>query len=111
MFFAEDSDGVSPVGLQFFSMTAAAEEVAAPAGFLMIGPCMPDVAATEFECVCAPGFSGDTCQDDFDECASDPCQNNAACVESSYESAIAADAYLCQCPLGYEGDNCADDID
>jgi EGF-like domain len=32
-------------------------------------------------CTCALGFSGALCQTEIDECASDPCQNGALCVD------------------------------
>eukprot|EP01046_Picozoa_sp_COSAG06_P016218 COSAG06_NODE_1066_length_10841_cov_14.808806_14_plen_500_part_00 len=43
---------------------------------------------------------------DVDECASDPCENEATC--SSEEG---AEVYSCTCTAGWGGDNCQDDID
>ena len=43
---------------------------------------------------------------DVDECASDPCENDASC--SSEEG---AEVYSCTCVAGWGGDNCQDDID
>ena len=36
---------------------------------------------------------------DVNECASNPCQNGATCIDGP-------DQYLCQCPVGFEGENC-----
>ena len=37
---------------------------------------------------------------DFNECASDPCDNGAACNDG-------VNMYTCSCVAGYEGINCA----
>ena len=42
---------------------------------------------------------------DVDECASDPCENEASC--SSEEG---AEVYSCTCVAGWGGDNCADTL-
>ena len=42
---------------------------------------------------------------DVDECASDPCENDASC--SSEEG---AEVYSCTCVAGWGGDNCADTL-
>ncbi len=42
---------------------------------------------------------------DFDECASNPCQNNATCQE---EATIAGrGAFKCTCTEGWMGDTCS----
>ena len=32
-----------------------------------------------YECQCVPGYHGDQCETERDECASNPCQNAAHC--------------------------------
>lgn len=43
-----------------------------------------DETDTGFRCLCAAGWSGETCGDDIDECTEndDLCQNNGICVNA-----------------------------
>uniref|UniRef100_A0A4W5MEM6 EGF-like domain-containing protein n=1 Tax=Hucho hucho TaxID=62062 RepID=A0A4W5MEM6_9TELE len=50
-------------------------------------------------CVCAPGFVGDDCSVNYDECEDQDCQNGAVCVDQ-------VDGYTCTCPQGYSGELC-----
>lgn len=54
-------------------------------------------------CNCVPGYTGDDCQTDIDECASKPCYNGAICKDGVNE-------YTCECKPGYEGQRCETDI-
>lgn len=53
------------------------------------------------ERMCHPGWTGSYCNVEINECASDPCQFNAACTD------LLAD-YRCDCPAGTQGKNCDD---
>ena len=35
-----------------------------------------------YHCDCAPGWTGDRCGTEIDECSSNPCQNNGTCFVS-----------------------------
>ena len=35
-----------------------------------------------YECTCAVGWTGDRCQVDIDDCASEPCSNGGTCYVS-----------------------------
>lgn len=55
-----------------------------------------------FTCECIPGFTGDFCETNIDECASSPCINGQ-CIDG-------INAYSCDCWPGYEGFNCEIEI-
>jgi hypothetical protein len=71
----------------------------------------PSEPADAYSCACMSGYSAANCQNDVDECASEPCQNSATCLESSSFSFVAADYYVCRCQEGYGGADCETDID
>ncbi|XP_046368498.2 protein crumbs-like isoform X1 [Haliotis rufescens] len=52
-----------------------------------------------FECLCAPGYSGDRCQSNIDECDPNPCLYNGTCEDG-------INSYNCTCIPGITGDNC-----
>eukprot|EP01051_Picozoa_sp_SAG22_P002430 SAG22_NODE_107_length_19899_cov_24.034141_7_plen_1894_part_00 len=74
------------------------------------GTCSPlpeDSREGAFLCSCAVGYDGGHCETDIDECASTPCQNSGACIDSSeLNAAVPLDAYMCSCVDGYSGGNC-----
>lgn len=52
-----------------------------------------------FSCVCNPGYRGEHCEENIDECLTNICQNNSTCVDGINE-------YNCLCPPNYKGDFC-----
>ena len=50
------------------------------------------------------GFQGNDCEENIDDCASDPCQNEGKCVDG-------VGTYHCVCPAGFNGTNCQHNID
>lgn len=48
-------------------------------------------------------FKGDHCEQNINECDSNPCYNNGTCIDGS-------NGYTCACPSGYLGDFCENDI-
>ncbi|KAM5331107.1 protein crumbs homolog 2 isoform 2-T3 [Glossophaga mutica] len=60
--------------------------------------------AAGFLCRCPPGFEGDDCSVDVDECASGPCLSGGRCQDLP-------NGFQCHCPDGYTGLTCQEDVD
>eukprot|EP00064_Thunnus_orientalis_P000667 superscaffoldBa00000036_g668 len=56
-----------------------------------------------YECVCHSGWEGENCQQEIDECLSQPCKNNATCTDL-------LNSYKCLCSPGWTGVDCAEDV-
>ncbi|XP_004375704.1 protein crumbs homolog 2 [Trichechus manatus latirostris] len=60
--------------------------------------------AAGFLCRCPPGFEGDDCSVDVDECASQPCIAGGRCQDLP-------NGFKCHCLDGYTGLTCQEDVD
>ncbi|KAI4885136.1 hypothetical protein NFI96_007271 [Prochilodus magdalenae] len=56
-----------------------------------------------YQCVCGPGWEGDFCEQETDECTPNPCKNNGTCFDLP-------NAYRCECPRGWAGPDCSEDV-
>ncbi|XP_066299501.1 receptor-type tyrosine-protein phosphatase S-like isoform X3 [Branchiostoma lanceolatum] len=57
---------------------------------------------------CEAGWRGQSCQDDIDECLSQPCKNGATCTNTPPAGSA---TYTCRCTPGWTGTNCDQDVD
>ena len=53
-----------------------------------------------FLCNCSPGFSGENCTVNIDDCLSNPCANGGTCFDD-------VSTFSCLCAPGYTGDICS----
>ena len=81
------------------------------------GACKFDSASNKFYCLCSYDYlSGSACEKDKRPCNSNPCLNNATCVDYTnrlnYNISIAANtSYYCMCNKQYEGGFCELKVD
>ncbi|XP_014432807.3 protein eyes shut homolog [Pelodiscus sinensis] len=68
------------------------------------GSCFLDEDNQNPLCVCAPGWTGQTCLENINDCEENWCQHGATCEDG-------INKYRCICPLGYNGSFCELDID
>uniref|UniRef100_A0A6Q2X482 Notch receptor 2 n=1 Tax=Esox lucius TaxID=8010 RepID=A0A6Q2X482_ESOLU len=65
------------------------------------GSCVDQVGG--FFCDCRPGFQGERCEAEVDECASKPCWNGAVCRDY-------VNSFVCECQPGFDGMHCEHNI-
>ena len=53
----------------------------------------------DYDCGCPPGFVGERCQINLDECISEPCENKGKCTDGN-------NSFTCDCTLGWMGAVC-----
>ena len=72
--------------------------------------CVNGATFSQYTCQCRPGWKGQTCGTDMDDCVAGdsgpaPCKNGATCQDAGVKS------YRCTCKTGWTGTTCDQDID
>ena len=89
------------------TMLGVIDEIQTDLCFFSSCACLKPVV--EYNCECPTGYSGTNCEEDINECDTNPCQNGAACTETD-GTTLTVGVYNCECPTGYSGINCEEDI-
>nr|XP_060608807.1 protein eyes shut homolog isoform X1 [Anolis sagrei ordinatus] len=63
------------------------------------GRCYHNEDNQDYQCICAPGWTGPTCSQNINDCEVSWCQNGGTCEDGINE-------YRCLCPPGYSGTFC-----
>lgn len=56
------------------------------------------------QCICNPGWTGEFCDININDCSGHPCENGGICTDL-------IDGFSCTCDLGYTGKKCQHLID
>ncbi|KAM9408627.1 lactadherin-like isoform 3-T3 [Pholidichthys leucotaenia] len=72
------------------------------------GTCVTGVGENPFICICADGFTGDTCNlTETGPCSPNPCKNDGSCeVIAPTRRGDVFSEYICKCQPGFEGMHC-----
>ncbi|XP_048489260.1 delta and Notch-like epidermal growth factor-related receptor isoform X2 [Plutella xylostella] len=63
-----------------------------------------DVIGPPYRCFCRPGYTGDLCELEYNECESSPCANGGTCTDR-------VGGFACACGRGYTGQTCQLKVD
>ncbi|KAL3848249.1 hypothetical protein ACJMK2_019118, partial [Sinanodonta woodiana] len=58
------------------------------------GNCTSNSKYDIYSCMCAPGYTGNTCETDINECDNSPCKGNSTCLNRP-------GSYVCLCSIGF----------
>ncbi|XP_071943663.1 uncharacterized protein [Antedon mediterranea] len=76
--------------------------------YCLKSPCQNEAICVEledgYECECVPGYQGNNCEEEINECESSPCLNGGECSDN-------IDSYSCSCLPGFTGGNCETEND
>ena len=63
----------------------------------ILGHCLDGLDS--FNCRCDPGFTGEQCQTNIDDCVGVRCSGNGECLDG-------VNSFTCECSPGYTGPHC-----
>ncbi|XP_005915556.1 protein eyes shut homolog isoform X1 [Haplochromis burtoni] len=89
-----------PYGLEYTCCVPCPQHLQ-PCAF---GGCCVLNNSNAYRCICTPGWSGQDCRVNVNDCIEHGCQNGGTCMDE-------IDGYSCLCPRGYTGIYCEEDID
>ena len=61
--------------------------------------CEPNGCQNFANCTCFPGYTGEECEINIDDCLDAACPENSMCVDG-------VNSFTCQCLEGFSGENC-----
>uniref|UniRef100_A0A1I8G0V6 Delta-like protein n=1 Tax=Macrostomum lignano TaxID=282301 RepID=A0A1I8G0V6_9PLAT len=67
------------------------------------GTCSSKDSSPWYSCSCAPGFTGQNCETNIDDCQPNPCKNGATCIDG-------INSYSCKCYDGFDSTDCSNEI-
>jgi hypothetical protein len=78
-----------------------------PFDYCAAAPCLNGATcqsnASDYTCICAPGYTGTNCEININDCAPMPCLNGGTCTDL-------VNGYSCACAPGFTGTHCQTDI-
>ncbi|XP_036399884.1 EGF-like repeat and discoidin I-like domain-containing protein 3 isoform X2 [Megalops cyprinoides] len=76
------------------------------------GTCVTGIGDGPFVCICADGFTGDTCNaTESGPCNPNPCKNDGKCeVISHSRRGDVFGEYVCKCRAGFDGVHCQNNV-
>ncbi|XP_025066105.1 neurocan core protein [Alligator sinensis] len=105
-FLAQEARGVAANAVEMLTMPGITVEPDGGEGAYPFSNEVEGVAGYRdvSSCTCDPGFTGENCEIDIDDCLSSPCQNGGTCIDE-------INSFVCLCLPSYGGSLCEKDTE